>query len=78
MTVFRTVRPLLVDATQAEQSTTVCTRTGVYTVAKGDWIVTGENGETYLVDNPFFQRTFMRLETDPWQQQTNEGRHYGC
>jgi hypothetical protein len=43
--VFRTVRQLLVDATQAEQSTTVSTRTGVYTVAKGDWIVTGENGE---------------------------------
>lgn len=42
---FRTVRQLLVDATQAEQSTTVSTRAGVYTVAKGDWIVTGENGE---------------------------------
>lgn len=53
LAVFRTVRPLLVDATQAEQSTTVSTRTGVYTVAKGDWIVTGENGETYFVDNPF-------------------------
>jgi hypothetical protein len=78
MAAFRTVRPLLVDATQAEQSTTVSTRTGVYTVAKGDWIVTGENGETYFVDNPFFQRTFVRLATDPWQQEMNEGCHYGC
>jgi hypothetical protein len=78
MAAFRSIRPLLVDATQAEESTTVSTPTGLCTVAKGDWMVTGENGETYVVDNPFFQRTFMRFATDPRQQERNEGRNYGC
>jgi hypothetical protein len=78
MAAFRSIRPLLVDATQAEQSTTVSTPTGPCTVAKGDWIVTGENAETYVVDNPFFQRTFRRFATYPWQQERNEGRNYGC
>jgi hypothetical protein len=40
--------------------------------------VTGENGETYVVDNPFFQRTFIRFATYPWHQERNEGRDYGC
>jgi hypothetical protein len=47
-------------------------------VAKGDWIVKGENGETYVVDDTFFQRTFTPLQTYPWELQGEEGRHYGC
>jgi hypothetical protein len=78
MAAFRTVRPLLVDATQAEQSKTISTKTGLLNVAKGDWIVTGENGETYIVDNAFFHRTFLRFQNYPCQQETEQGRHYGC
>jgi hypothetical protein len=47
-------------------------------VSKGDWIVKGENGETYVVDDAFFQRTFTPLQTFPWELQQEEGRHYGC
>jgi len=47
-------------------------------VSKGDWIVKGENGETYVVDDAFFQRTFTPLQTYPWESQTEEGRHYGA
>lgn len=50
----------------------------MYIVAKGDWMVTGEDGETYFVDSPFFQSTFLRSATEPWQQEMNEGCHYGC
>jgi hypothetical protein len=78
MRTFRTLRPLLVDATQCEHSETIATDTGFCNVSKGDWIVKGENGETYVVDDAFFQRTFTPLQTYPWQLKNEEGRHYGC
>ena len=78
MSTFRTLRPLVVDATQSEQHTTVVTDGGFCHVAKGDWIVKGESGETYVVDDAFFQRTFTPLQTYPWEVKQDEGRHYGC
>src|ERR1700691_1392714 len=78
MSTFRTLRPLVVDATQCEQGKTIATDTGFCNVSKGDWIVKGENGETHVVDDAFFQRTFTPLQTYPWESQTEEGRHYGA
>ena len=46
MSTFRTLRPLIVEATQCEHSKSIATDTGVCNVSKGDWIVKGENGET--------------------------------
>jgi hypothetical protein len=53
---------LLVEATQCEHPETIATDTGFRGVSKGDWVVHGENGETYVVDNAFFQRTFAPLQ----------------
>jgi hypothetical protein len=78
MSTFRTLRPLVVDATQCERAKTIATDTGFCNVSKGDWIVRGENGETYVVDDAFFQRTFTPLQTYPWEWRPEEGRHYGC
>jgi hypothetical protein len=78
MSTFRTLRPLLVDATQCEHPETIATQTGFRSASKGDWIVNGENGETYVVDNAFFQRTFTPLQTSSWKPKTEEGRNYGC
>lgn len=78
MSNFRTLRPLLVDATQCEHPETIATRTGFRSVSKGDWVVNGENGETYVVDNAFFHRTFTPLQTSSRNSKTEEGRHYGC
>ena len=78
MSTFRTLRPLIVEATQCEHSKSIATETGVCNVSKGDWIVKGENGETYIVDDEFFHRTFTPLQTYPWESQPEEGRHYGC
>jgi len=71
---FRTCRPLLVNATQCTQATTILTSTGPRNAHPGDWIIEGENHERYIVDNTFFQRTFAPI---PWEPFT-EGRQYGC
>jgi hypothetical protein len=46
-------------------------------VRRGDWVVHGEGGECYVVDDGFFQRTFS---PDPGAEAhlAGEGRHYGC
>jgi hypothetical protein len=78
MSAFRTIRPLLIEATQCDHAKTIATDTGFCNVSKGDWIVNGENGETYILDDAFFQRTFTSIQTYPGEQNTKEGRHYGC
>lgn len=77
MSTFRTCRPLLVDATQCTETRTIATDLGFSTVKAGDWIIRGEDGECYVVDDAFFQRTFTSIQIYPWEN-ANEGRNYGC
>jgi hypothetical protein len=49
---------------------------GFCNVQRGDWIVRGENGECYVLDDAFFQRTFAPIQTYPWEN-NEEGRSYG-
>ncbi|WP_446741666.1 hypothetical protein [Silvibacterium acidisoli] len=76
MGTFRTSRPLLVDATQCKEAQTITTDMGFRHVKKGEWIVRGEDGECYVVDDEFFQRTFLPFQTYPWEGAA-EGKHYG-
>jgi hypothetical protein len=78
MSMFRTLRPLVVDATQCERAETILTDTGFRKVSKGDWVVKGENGERYVVDNGFFHRTFVAMPSFSARVENEEGRHYGC
>ena len=56
---------------------TIQTVEGSRQVRRGDWIVRVEGGETYVVDDGFFHRTFTRdVDTDAHLE--SEGRHYGC
>jgi hypothetical protein len=71
---FRTRRPILVNATQCAQTTSILTDSGHRKAYPGDWIIEGENHERYIVDNTFFQRTFAPILWEP----ANEGRSYGC
>jgi hypothetical protein len=77
MGTFRTCRPLLVDATQCKERKTIVTDLGFTDVKVGDWIIRGEGGECYVVDDAFFQRTFTSIQIYPWEL-NDEGRCYGC
>jgi hypothetical protein len=76
MGLFRTHRPLLVDAEQCKMPKTIQTDEGPRHVHRGDWVVRGEGGELYVVDDAFFQRTFTPDERN--RSPLEEGRHYGC
>ena len=77
MSVFKTYRPLIVDANQCKSETTIAADNGFRHVRRGEWIIRGENGECYVVDNTFFERTFKPAETPAECGQAAEGRHYG-
>jgi hypothetical protein len=78
MSAFRTCRPLLVNAEQCEHAHTITTDLGFRHVKKGDWIVTGEDGECYIVDDVFFQRTFIAIPSSAWQTTPEQSRSYGA
>jgi hypothetical protein len=77
MGLFRTRRPLRVDANQCTKPMTIHTDGGVRRVDRGDWIVRSEGGKCYVVDDAFFQRTFTPDRSTDVQLEP-EGRHYGC
>ena len=77
MGLFRTHRPLLVDANQCTMPMTIQTDRGLRQVRRGDWVVRGEGGECYVVDDAFFQRTFTPDSSSDTHPEP-EGRHYGC
>jgi hypothetical protein len=74
MNTFRTCRPLLIKASQCTHDASIATDLGERQVHTGDWIIEGENHEQYVVDNAFFQRTFV---STPWEP-IEKGRQYGC
>jgi hypothetical protein len=67
-----------VDAEQCTEGRTIVTDTGFCNVKRGDWIVRGENGECYVLDDAFFQRTFSPIQSYPWENHHEEGRSYGA
>jgi len=62
MGLFRLSRPITVDARQCTRSETIATDLGFTNAKTGDWVIGGENGESYILNNEFFQRTFAPVE----------------
>lgn len=66
MATYRTCRPMMVEATQCCKAETITTDLGFIHVKRGEWIIRGENGECYVVDDAFFQRTFVSAQQTNW------------
>jgi len=62
MGIYRTSRPMIVDAVQCTEAKTIATDLGFINVKRGDWVVCGEGDECYIVDDSFFQRTFVPVQ----------------
>ncbi len=62
MGMYRTLRPMIVDAVQCAEPKTIATDLGFINAKRGEWVICGEGGECYIVDNAFFQRIFVSLQ----------------
>ena len=65
MGIYRISRSVIVDALQCKEAKTIASDLGFINVNQGEWVVCGEGGETYIVDDAYFQRTFARVEDKP-------------
>ena len=63
MGIYRTFRSLVVDAVQCTETRTFATDLGFINVRQGEWVICGEGGESYVVDDAFFRRTFVPIDT---------------
>ena len=52
---------MIVDAVQCTEAKTIATDLGFINVKRGDWVICGEGSECYVVDDAFFQRTFVAV-----------------
>ena len=75
MGMYRTSRPIIVDARQCKKTETIATDLGFINLKQGEWIIRGEGGECYIVDDAFFQRTFISVQERP---QTLETKGSDC
>jgi hypothetical protein len=64
MGIYRTSRPMIVDAVQCTEAKTIATDLGFINLKCGDWVICGEGSECYVVDDAFFQRTFVAVRRD--------------
>jgi len=62
MGTYRTVKPMIVDAVQCNEAKTIATDLGFINVKQGEWVICGQAGETYIVDDAFFQSTFVSVQ----------------
>ena len=53
---------MIVDAVQCTEAKTIATDLGFVNVKRGDWVICGEGSECYVVDDAFFQRTFIAVQ----------------
>jgi hypothetical protein len=52
---------MIVDAVQCTSTKTIATDLGFINVKRGDWVVCGEGGECYVVEDAFFRSTFNSI-----------------
>jgi hypothetical protein len=64
MGLFRICRPITVDARQSSEAGTIATDLGFIHVKRGDWIIRGEDNESYILNDEFFQRTFAPVKEE--------------
>lgn len=56
-------KPLIVDAVQLTEHTTVETLEGVMQASAGDWLITGVKGEKYICRDDIFRATYEPVGT---------------
>ncbi|WP_411914106.1 hypothetical protein [Staphylococcus microti] len=54
-------KPVIVDAEKAKETIFIETLEGRMKAEKGDWIITGVNGEKYPVKPDIFEKTYEVL-----------------
>lgn len=75
---YRSIKPLLVEAVQVKEPADVPTDGGVLHVDRGDWLVRDPQGNLVRVDDINFKCTYEQLESSGRLEDVHEGKPCGC
>jgi hypothetical protein len=75
---YRSIKPLVVDAIQVKESGEVCTKEGSLRVKAGDWLVRDPQGNLVRCDDINFKCTYESLALSSPIEELNEGKPCGC
>jgi hypothetical protein len=75
---YRTIKPLIVDATQVTEPAEVKTESGVLRLKAGDWLVRDPQGNVTRCDNVDFQCTYASLKSTAPIEELHESKPCGC
>jgi hypothetical protein len=75
---YRTVKPLIVDAIQVKESGEVRTPDGLLHMKAGDWLVRDAQGNLVRCDDINFKCTYESLADERRIEDLHESRPCGC
>ena len=75
---YRSVKPLLVDAVQMKTPADVPTKGGVLHLNTGDWLIRDPQGNLVRCDDIQFKCTYELLESSARLEEFHEGKPCGC
>jgi hypothetical protein len=76
--IYRTIKPLLVDAVQVRESAEVPTQGGLLHVGPGDWLIRDAQGNLTRCDDLNFKCSYEALEGRNELEPFTEGKPCGC
>jgi hypothetical protein len=75
---YRSVKPLLVEAVQAKETADIPTQGGVVHVNRGDWLVRDPQGNLLRCDDINFKSTYELLDSSARVDEMSESKPCGC
>lgn len=75
---YRTIKPLVVDAIQVEESKEIVTGGGLLHVKAGDWLVRDAQGNLVRCDDITFKCTYESLANAGRVEDLREAKPCGC
>jgi hypothetical protein len=76
--IYRTVKPLLVDAMQMKEPAEVKTNGGLLHVKAGDWLIRDAQGNLIRCDDLNFKCSYKLQDSRSDPEYLSEGRPCGC
>lgn len=76
--VYRSIKPILVDAVQFKEAGNVPTPGGVLHLEPGDWLVRDPQGNVIRLSDIDFKCTYEALNTSVSVEQLHESKPCGC
>jgi hypothetical protein len=76
--IYRTIKPLLVDAIQVKESQDIPTESGLLRVKPGDWLIRDAQGNLMRCDDLNFKCSYELLDGRNDLEYFAEGKPCGC